>query len=120
MYDTLRWHPRIPPILEMGRSKTNRANGAAVFHVKALPFIIDDNGDIISVAPYVAGQPVFTTSRLAFQFLMNFATRDLKYRGFRDDRLASFEYKQEANFLLYVRVLTADSQEYELLRRIIR
>ena len=28
--------------------------------------------------------------------LMQVATRDLKHRGFRDDRLASFEYKQEA------------------------
>jgi ABC-type uncharacterized transport system fused permease/ATPase subunit len=48
---------------------------------------------------------------------MNIARSDLKYRGFRDDRLASFEYKQEANFLLYSRVSTADMHEYELLRQ---
>ena len=48
---------------------------------------------------------------------MEFARRDLKYRGFRDDRLASFEYKQQANVLLYTRVLTADVHEYDLLRQ---
>ena len=29
---------------------------------------------------------------------------DVQYRGFQDDRLASFRSKQEANFLLYRRV----------------
>ena len=60
---------------------------------------------------------VFQNSRLAYQYLMHIARSDLKYRGFRDDRMASFEYKQEANFLLYQRVLTADVHEYELLRQ---
>jgi hypothetical protein len=36
----------------------------------------------------------------------------------RDDRMASFQYKQEANFLLYKRVLAcSDAQEYEMLRQ---
>ena len=48
---------------------------------------------------------------------MHIACADLKYRGFRDDRLTSFEYKQRANFLLYRRVLDADVHEYELLRQ---
>ena len=48
---------------------------------------------------------------------MHIARGDLKYRGFRDDRLASFEYKQEANLLLGERVLTADAHGYELLRQ---
>ena len=48
---------------------------------------------------------------------MNIARSDLKYRGFREDRLASFEYKQTAKFLLFSRVLQADVQEYELLRQ---
>ena len=71
---------------------TIRANGGAVFSVKAVPFIIDDTGDIIPVAPYVAGQPLFPISRPAFAYRMPFARRDLKYRGFRDDRMANFEY----------------------------
>ena len=48
---------------------------------------------------------------------MEFARRGLKYRGYHGDRLASFEYKQQANFLLYQRVLTADVHEYDLLRQ---
>ena len=75
-----------------------RGNGGSVFSIKALPLIIELDGSIITVAPYVVGQAVFQSSHLAYQYLMHIARSDLKYRGFRDDRLASFEYKQEANF----------------------
>merc|ERR1712110_1187298 len=60
---------------------------------------------------------VFATARHAYEYLMNLAVGDLKYRGFRDPRIASFQYKQEANYLLYTRVLAADVHEYELLRQ---
>ena len=48
---------------------------------------------------------------------MHIATSDLRYRGFRDDRMRSFECKQAANYMLYQRVLAADVHEYELLRQ---
>jgi len=96
---------------------TIRGNGGAVFSIKALPLIIELDGSIIDIAPYVEGQAVFSTARLAHDYLMHIATSDLRYRGFRDDRIRSFQYKQEANLLLYQRVLTADIHEYELLRQ---
>ena len=50
--------------------------------------------------------------------MLQVAKRDLQYRGLRDDRLASFHYKQEANFLLHRRVRSAaDPAEYEMLRQ---
>ena len=70
---------------------TIRASGGAVFSTKALPLIIELDGSIIPVAPYVADKALFPTSHLAYQYLMHIARSDLKYRGFRDDRLASFE-----------------------------
>ena len=46
------------------------------------------------------------------------AQADLRYRGYRDDRLTCFEYKQEANFLLLERVQRCmDEAEYEVLRQ---
>ena len=42
----------------------------------------------------------------------------MQYRGFRDDRVNSFDYKQEANFLLYRRVLASkDDHEFEMYRQ---
>ena len=73
---------------------TIRGNGGCVFSIKALPLIIETNGSIIEIAPYVAGQGVFQSAHHAYTYLMHIARSDLKYRGFRDDRLASFEYKQ--------------------------
>jgi superfamily II DNA or RNA helicase len=44
--------------------------------------------------------------------------RDLQYRGMRDDRMISFELKQDANYLLQTRVERAvDDIEYERLRQ---
>ena len=96
---------------------TIRGNGGAVSNTKALPLIIELDGSIIDTAPYVAGQAVFSTSRFAYQYLMHIATSDLRYRGFRDDRMRSFEYKQAVNYLLSQRALTANVHEYELLRQ---
>ena len=63
-----------------------RAHGGAVFSTQALPLIIDDSVAILPVAPYVVGQSLFPTSRLAHQHLMQFATPDLEHRGLREDR----------------------------------
>ena len=97
--------------------KTLRGNGGCRFSIHALPLIVDKKGCIIEIAPYVAGGRVFSDAALAYEYLMHIARADLKYRGYRDDRLASFEYKQRANFLLYSRVLKADVREYEMLRQ---
>merc|ERR1712127_528284 len=78
--------------------------GGCRFSIHALPLIVDKKGCIIEIAPYVAGGRVFRDDACAFEYLMHIARGDLKYRGYRDDRLASFEYKQTANFLLYSRV----------------
>jgi len=50
--------------------------------------------------------------------MLALATRDLQYRGMRDERLRSFSWKQKANFLLYRRVQNSvDAVEYEALRQ---
>ena len=94
-----------------------RSRGGCVFSIKALPFLIADDGTPIPVGEYAAEQLVFPRGALAFDYLMLVAKADLRYRGFRDERLRSFEYKQLANVLLHKRVLIADAHEYELLRQ---
>ena len=61
---------------------------------------------------------MFATDEAAFQYMLTLAVRDLQYRGMRDERTGCFEQKQQANFLLYRRVLHCDSEElYECLRQ---
>ena len=69
------------------------------------------------VLPYSPAQLVFSNATLAYEYLLNVAKADLRYRGFREERMASFAYKQHANYLLYKRVRLADAPEYELLRQ---
>ncbi len=47
----------------------------------------------------------------AYEYLYTLASRDLEYRGFREERVASFFYKQEANLLLYQRVQACDDDD---------
>ena len=55
---------------------------------------------------------------MAFKYLVTLARHDLQFRGFRDNRITCFLYKQEANLLLYRRTRTCeDDHEYELLRQ---
>ena len=71
--------------------KTIRANGDCLFSIHALPLIIDDKGGIVDVAPYAAGQKVFgDDDHAAYEYLMHIAKSDLKYRGFRNNRLHTF------------------------------
>ena len=94
------------------------AKGNVRFALHALPLSVSDDGEVIPVGHYVAGQKVFSSRRHAFEYAFQLAKRDLQYRGFRDDRLASFHFKQTANLLLYERVLNcADDNEYELLQQ---
>ena len=88
------------------------------FEVAALPMRIDDAGAVLPLGTYLEKGAVFPSDQEAFDYLMSLADRDLKYRGMRDDRLACFRWKQEANFLLYRRVKACeDAAEYELLRQ---
>jgi hypothetical protein len=97
---------------------TVRAASEMVFALGALPLVVDNHGIIQELSPYVAGGPVFASDRAAFEYLVAVAKRDLQYRGMRDDRLRSFEWKQEANYLLYGRVRDcADEPEYAYLRQ---
>ena len=95
-----------------------RGKTGVLLSESALPLSLSDSGEILRVGIYSEGQPVFLTRRKAFDFAFRLAKRDLQYRGFRDDRLATFFYKQEANLLLSERVLNCkDAHEYELLRQ---
>ena len=95
-----------------------RASGGAVFLTSALPLLLDDSGAVLQLGSFVEGSPVFGTDRAAFDYLMAIAKRDLQYRGMRGDRVNCFEYKQEANFLLYRRVLASkDDHELEMYRQ---
>ena len=97
-----------------------RASHDLHFRVESLPLRISKQGDeILQVGTdYVAGQRVFTTDHDAFKYMISLSERDLEYRGFRDDPVSCFTYKQQANFLLYRRVLHCDSNaEYEALRQ---
>ena len=59
------------------------------------------------------------SDRTAKEYLLIVAKRDLQYRGMRDDRLRTFEWKQEANFLLYARVRDCAAEaEYAYLRQV--
>ena len=50
--------------------------------------------------------------------MLALATRDLEYRGFRDERTGCFQQKQEANFLVYRSVVKCDNEaQHECLRQ---
>ena len=49
---------------------------------------------------------------------MRLASKDLEYRGFREDRVANFQRKQDASMLLQRRVRNCrDDAEYFMLRQ---
>ena len=97
-----------------------RTHTGFIFSASALPFRIDDAGEILRLgSEYLASVAVFASRRDAFFYIRSIAKRDLQYRGFRDDRVRCFEHKQEANFLLYRRILQCpDADEYECLRQL--
>ena len=69
------------------------------FHSKALPFIVDDDGEVKSIGQQLPNSLIFADDTQSFQYLIDAAKRDLQHRGMRDERIACFLYKQEANFL---------------------
>ena len=104
---TWKWHDT-PGII--------RASEGFLFQSQALPMRISDGGEILTVgSAYVAGEAVFASDKDAFEYMLSLALRDLQYRGLRDGRTGCFEQKQNANFLLYRRILRCDNDaEYEL------
>ena len=61
------------------------------FCIDALPLLIDTDGD--------EGVAVFPADEDAFRYAALMATRDLQYRGLREERTNCFAFKQKANFL---------------------
>ena len=87
-------------------------------HLDALPLLIDGAGDIHRLSAHVPGDAVFSGDEAVFNYMVGLAKRDLQYRGFRDGRIACFQHKQEANFLLHLRVQRCvDHHEYAKLRQ---
>lgn len=68
---------------------------STVFSIKTLPLLVDDGGHVKSIEKYVAGIEVLRSDRHVFDYLLEVVKWDLQYRGFRDDRMASFEFMQE-------------------------
>ena len=89
------------------------------FSVGFLPIRINNQGEMCDVgSEYVAGQLVFPTDRDAFDYMISLSMRDLQYRSLRAERVCCFYHKQEANFLLYSKVLKCDNEAtYESLRQ---
>ena len=72
------------------------------FSIECMPICVGDDGALLRVgSEYSAGGAVFGSDWEAFQYIRSVATRDLQYRGFRDDRIFCFEQKQLVNYLLY-------------------
>ena len=83
-----------------------------------MPLLVDGDGDKQGPSTHVAGELLFSGDASAYHHVVDLAKRDLQYRGFRDNRLACFQHKQEGNYLLYRRVLQCtDQHEYEMLRQ---
>ena len=97
---------------------TIRAKGGVVFELKALPLLLTEENEVWDLRQGEPGDSVFTSERAAFVYMMALAKRDLEYRGFSDDRVLSFQYKQEALYLLFGRVRRCtDDHEFEMYRQ---
>ena len=63
-----------------------------------------------------SNEAVFLSDEEALQYMMDIAGRDLQYRGFREDRLKTFELQALAQFQLQARVKRCkDEEEYKML-----
>ena len=93
--------------------------GGIKFDCTALPMLVDDQGQLYKLdRGRSPGDAIFQSSKHAFDYFVLAMKRDLQYRGLRDDRMLSFELKQDANYLLAQRVERAtDEFEYERLRQ---
>ena len=66
----------------------------------------------------VSGEKVFQSDRESFEYVLKLASSDVQYGGFREDRVLTFQLKQEANFLLFEKVRSCDDpHRYEAYRQ---
>ena len=86
--------------------------------VQSAPLLLTEDNEVWDLRQGQPSDAVFTSERAAFVYIMALAKRDLQYRGFCDDRVLSFEYKQEALYLLFGRVRRCtDDHEFEMYRQ---
>ena len=101
-----------------GANGTIRTQTGMCFRADALPLLVDESGRLYNIGGSTEGEAVFQTRKQAHAYMVLAMKRDLQYRGMRDDRMISFELKQDANYLLQTRVeRAADDIEYERLRQ---
>ena len=101
------------------------ARGGSKFDIAALPLFVPEKGEASCMPlPFADGERVFRTDSegtacaKAFDYIVRLAVLDLQYRGFRDERISSFQWKQHANHLLFEKVLQyTDGLEYEMFRQ---
>ena len=89
-----------------------------IFDTASLPLLLDAQGEPQALSCSGAGERVFQDEEQAYGYIVRLASKDLEYRGFRQDRVANFQRKQDASMLLQRRVRNCrDDAEYFMLRQ---
>ena len=89
-----------------------------IFDTASLPLLLDAQGEPQALSCSGAGERVFQDEEQAYGYIVRLASKDLEYRGFREDRVANFQRKQDASMLLQRRVRNCtDDAEYVMLRQ---
>ena len=89
-----------------------------IFDTASLPLLLDAQGEPQALSCSGAGERVFQDEEQAYGYIVRLASKDLEYRGFREDRVANFQRKQDASMLLQRRVRNCrDDAEYFMLRQ---
>ena len=102
-------------------------SGDFEFLESALPLDIQDSGALVLIGASTGTRPapdadlssapyVFPTDKHAFQWMVDICSRDLSYRGFREDRVKTFVMYAQAELLLYRRVLECAADPAEVTR----
>ena len=99
------------------------------FHEAALPLDVLDDGTTVPLGEGAGRRPpadgalpdggvaVFPSERAAYSYMRGVCRRDLSYRGFRDERLRTFEMAADAAYLLHRRALRAQGDaEFQMLK----
>ena len=88
-----------------------------IFDKASLPLLLDAQGEPQALSCSAAGERIFQDEEQAYGYIVGLASKDLEYRGFRDDRVATFQRKQDASMLLQRRVRNCRGDaEYFMLR----
>ena len=94
-------------------SETSLVTAAgSIVSLQALPLVLGVlDSELFSLPRGEDGSQVFSGTAQAYEYLYTLASRDLEYRGFSEERVASFFCKQGANLLLYQRVQACDDDD---------